>query len=172
MQTYMFTSKLSTSKLSKGFTLIELLVVIAIIGILSSVVLASMNSARKKSRDSRRQQDLKGLATALELSFDQNGAYPTSQTTGSPAAVRVVPASGTSAVAALVSGGFLSTLTDDPLSSVHYWYVSDNTGTTYCLGAEMEGTAPTPADTCNTTLSTAMATALATSGYNDYKVGP
>lgn len=154
----MFTSKLSTSKLSKGFTLIELLVVIAIIGILSSVVLASMNSARKKSRDSRRQQDLKGIATALELSFDQNGAYPISAT-----AARVVPASGTSVVNALVTGGFLSALTDDPLSTSHYYYISDATGTSYCLGADMEGTPPTPADTCPT---------LDPANSTDYSVGP
>ena|SRR3989344_7554095 len=52
---------------NKGFTLIELLVVIAIIGILSSVVLASLNSARAKGRDSRRVSDLKQVANSVAL---------------------------------------------------------------------------------------------------------
>jgi len=64
--------------LKKGFTLIELLVVIAIIGILSSVVLASLNTARSKSRDAKRISDVKQIQLALELYYDQNGSYPTS----------------------------------------------------------------------------------------------
>lgn len=60
---------------TKGFTLIELLVVIAIIGILSSVVLASLSAARMKARDAKRISDLGQIATALELYNDANGAY-------------------------------------------------------------------------------------------------
>lgn len=59
-----------------GFTLIELLVVIAIIGLLSSVVLTSLNSTRVKARDARRQTDLKQFQLALELYFNTNGKYP------------------------------------------------------------------------------------------------
>ena len=64
------------NKTKKGFTLIELLVVIAIIGILASVVLASLNSARQKSRDTRRIADVKQIQVALEMFFDANQSYP------------------------------------------------------------------------------------------------
>jgi prepilin-type N-terminal cleavage/methylation domain-containing protein len=60
----------------KGFTLIELLVVIAIIGLISSVVLASLNTARIKGRDARRISDIKQLQIALEFYYDKNGYYP------------------------------------------------------------------------------------------------
>jgi prepilin-type N-terminal cleavage/methylation domain-containing protein len=62
---------------NRGFTLIELLVVIAIIGLLSSVVLASLSVARAKARDAQRLSDLRELRTALELyASDHKGAYP------------------------------------------------------------------------------------------------
>lgn len=60
----------------QGFTLIELLVVIAIIGLLASVVLVSLNSARSKARDTKRRADLNQVAKALELYYDTNNAYP------------------------------------------------------------------------------------------------
>jgi prepilin-type N-terminal cleavage/methylation domain-containing protein len=74
----MFTS-LKNSK--KGFTLIELLVVIAIIGILSSVVLASLSTARQKSRDAKRISDLGQVQLALELFFDRTQSYPSTSPT-------------------------------------------------------------------------------------------
>ncbi len=51
----------------KGFTLIELLVVIAIIGLLSTMAVISLNSARAKARDARRLSDVKQLSTMLSL---------------------------------------------------------------------------------------------------------
>jgi len=60
----------------KGFTLIELLVVIAIIGLLSTLAVVSLNSARQKSRDAKRVADVKQIQTALELFFQDQNGYP------------------------------------------------------------------------------------------------
>lgn len=93
---------------SKGFTLIELLVVIAIIGILSAVVLASLNSAREKSRDAKRVADLKQIQLALELYYDDNSSvYP-----------------GT--LAPLKDGGYLPAIAQDP-SGGEYTYAALDT---------------------------------------------
>ena len=64
------------SRFNKGFTLIELLVVIAIIGILSSIVLAALESARSRARDTRRKSDFQAIQAALELYYLDHGQYP------------------------------------------------------------------------------------------------
>jgi type II secretion system protein G len=59
-----------------GFTLIELLVVVAIVGLLATVAVLSISSANKKARDAKRRADLKTIQKALDLYFQENGAYP------------------------------------------------------------------------------------------------
>ena len=146
----------------RGFTLIELLVVIAIIGLLSSVILASLNGARKKGRDARRSADLKETQIALELYYSNNGVYPTLTT------VNTTQAGFATALAALTTEGDIPTIPSDPLGgTAFYAYTSTTGGTFYCLGATME-TTPLPISSCN----------IGTSGLNttaptgNYVVGP
>lgn len=102
-----------------GFTLIELLVVIAIIGILSSVVLASLNSARRKSRDARRVADIGQLRLALELYFDSTRDYPTAANL----AANLVPT-------------YIPSLPVDPLGGAYGYFKCSST--LYHIGASLE----------------------------------
>ncbi|MFA7000243.1 MAG: type II secretion system protein [Candidatus Paceibacterota bacterium] len=72
---------------NKGFTLIELLVVIAIIGILASVVLASLNSARNKGADAAIKSGLANMRAQAEIYYDNNSGY-------SSAAIATLPVTG------------------------------------------------------------------------------
>jgi prepilin-type N-terminal cleavage/methylation domain-containing protein len=67
---------------SLGFTLIEVLAVIAIIGIISSVVLAALGTARSKARDAQRILQLKEIRTALNLYGDTHLTYPSTTPAG------------------------------------------------------------------------------------------
>ncbi len=65
-----------TKQTKHGFTLIELMVVISIIGLLSSVVLSAVNSARKKTEVTQMNQIAEEYRKAVMLAYDEDGSYP------------------------------------------------------------------------------------------------
>ena len=131
----MFTRR---KKSTSGFTLIELLVVIAIIGVLASVVLASLNNARRKARDARRITDIKQIQLALQFQLDGVGAgeYPLGSTT--------CDGTDDNGLRVLVTNGYIPVIPRDPSNpAVCYDYVSgeiDGLRTTYHLAGVLEDT--------------------------------
>ena len=93
-------------KLQKGFTLIELLVVIAIIGILSSIVLSSLSSARTKGEDAAIQSTLSNMRAQAELYYSNNNTY------GTYTAGLCPTASGNASIFATTTTGGMWTLVD------------------------------------------------------------
>ncbi|MEA2701609.1 MAG: hypothetical protein QOE22_318 [Candidatus Parcubacteria bacterium] len=68
-------SALSREKSKRAFTLIELLVVISIIGLLSSIVLASLNTARNKGRDAAIKLEMRELVNLFQSQYADTGSY-------------------------------------------------------------------------------------------------
>lgn len=97
----------------RGFTLIELLVVIGIIGVLASIVLASLDGARKKGRDAKRLADIKQIQLALELYYDSNNAFPPN-----------VSSSNSFDPSVLESAGYISKVPTDPSTGNAYKYTA------------------------------------------------
>jgi len=128
---------------TRGFTLIELLVVIAIIGMLSSIVLASLNTARSKARDVSRKAAMHQMVLALELFRDTNGSYPIS--TGCRSDGWCVDNQGANWIP-----GLQTFINPQPRDSLPYattglvpFHYYSNTGTAYFLATSMENAAGT-----------------------------
>ena len=108
-----------------AFTLLELLVVIAIMAILISLGVASFSNAQRKSRDSRRREDIKAVQNGLEQYYAQNDAnYPTGTTMNT-----VISAAGTEY--------FPVGEPVDPKGG-SYDYTARSDGNTYCICAQLE----------------------------------
>ena len=119
----------SKRKRQKGFTLIELLVVIAIIGILATIVLVSLNTARQKARDVRRVSDMRQVALALEMYYDDHTSTGYPGTNGSN--------QWTAMDTALEGGGYMSSVPTDPGTGTYeYWVAADKQS--YVLNATLE----------------------------------
>jgi len=137
----------------KGFTIIELLIVTAIIGIISSVVLVSLNTAREKAQNTKIKAQLSQLNTSAELYSDQNGHYGTETTSCSGTGSFFIDPSASVLISAGESAsGFSATcVSDNGLGSVGNatsWAVSlplkTSSTTSWCansIGESKQGTA-------------------------------
>ena len=122
----------------KGFTLIELLVVIAIIGLLSTLAVVALGSARVKARDSKRLSDLKQVQTALELYYTDNNGYPTaaSSTLGS-AGFECLDSTGFKGEGTCAADAYMGQVPSDPSSGAFVY--NSTASSTYTISATLEG---------------------------------
>lgn len=116
----------------KGFTLIELLVVISIIGLLATVVLVSLNSARAKARDARRLADMKTIITALEMYYSDYNEYP--EENSSNGSWEHSYEDGGDFIDFLQDRGYINSVPIDPVNStaMHYSYYVYGAGSYGC----------------------------------------
>lgn len=126
----------------KGFTLIELLVVIAIIGLLSTLAVVALGSARQKARDSKRLSDIKQIQTALELYYTDANSYPTTSAavTLGDTNHKCLGSNGFNAEGACVGTVYMGLVPAEPTPTAGAYEYESPTGTAYTITATLEGT--------------------------------
>ena len=115
---------MSARLIKHGFTLIELLVVVSIIGILATLVVANLNSARSRARDAARKSDLRNISTALRLYYNDKAIYPLTFSFGVP----------------FTNGSttYMAMVPKDPLPDQSYQYTQTPGGDGFTLRACLE----------------------------------
>ena len=148
---YAFKRNLKIMKNNKpGFTLIELLVVIAIIGLLSTLSIIALNSARARSRDARRISDVKQIQTALEMYYNLADEYPDAGTAENQLSTSTQPSIAYASTTFLTLWPQAPTPPDNPAGVITcndannpYVYAVDGNNLSYtlqyCLGGETGG---------------------------------
>lgn len=122
----------------KGFTLIELLVVIAIIGLLSTLAVVALNSARLKARDAKRVADIKQVQTALELYFNDQSNYPGATGTLGDSGFVCLGTGGFGAAGC--AGAYMGLVPSNPTpNGADYVYTADGSTGTYSITFSLEG---------------------------------
>ncbi len=103
--------------MKKGFTLIELLVVIAVIGILATIILSSLASARSRARDAKRLTDMKAIRDALVMYELDHGFIPVTSSYGEANTGGWDTSVQGGFLTFLVQNGYMSEVPVDPLNN-------------------------------------------------------
>jgi type II secretion system protein G len=128
----------------RGFTLIELLIVMILLALLTFMGIGTYLSSQRKSRDTRRKNDLQEVARALEMYVNDAGGYPASDASGN-----MLACNGTNACAWgdswYKSEGnrmttYMQNLPKDPSGRLRYWYYKIPNVTAYLFLARLENT--------------------------------
>ncbi len=137
---------MKTNSKKGGFTLIELLVVIAIIGILSSIVLASLSTARNKGKQASAIGSMTSMRSQAELT-NSNGTYMTSLCTDTSTGL------GNLKAAAQAQGASVTCAENSGLTAwAAYADMTSIGGTYFCV--DSKGNATTTASSPSTNVTT------------------